>query len=102
MENLTRFLPLNSLLHTVKVVKWGGSNPMEFLKFFSKFFPLRQMGYRKRSRIPPVNVRRAAKYLKPKGVETAYIFGSGLKIANSAHDLGVVVDLLLTARNKRK
>jgi hypothetical protein len=49
-----------------------------------------------------VNVRRAAKYLKPKGVETAYIFGSGLKTANPKHDLDVVVDLLPTARNKRK
>jgi hypothetical protein len=44
MENLTRFLPLNSLLHTVKVVKWGGSNPMEFLKFFFKVFSFEANG----------------------------------------------------------
>jgi hypothetical protein len=37
-------LPLNSLLHTVKVVKWGGSNPMEFLKFFFKVFSFEANG----------------------------------------------------------
>lgn len=58
------------------------------------------MGYGKKSGIPYVNRRKASNYLKQKGVETAFIFGSGLKVANPKHDLDIAVDLPPTKKNK--
>ena len=60
------------------------------------------MGYGKTSRIPSSNVQRASRYLHGKGVKSAFMFGSGLKVANPTHDLDVAVPLPPNAQNKRK
>jgi predicted nucleotidyltransferase len=60
------------------------------------------MGYGKTSRIPYANVQRASRYLQRKGVKSAFMFGSGLKVANPKHDLDVAVSLPFNAQNKRK
>jgi predicted nucleotidyltransferase len=51
------------------------------------------LSYRKASKIPYANIRKASQYLEQKGVKTAFIFGSGLKVANPRHDLDIAVDL---------
>ena len=66
------------------------------------------MTYRKRAKrqyrppIPRQNIRWASKYLAKKGVRSAYMFGSGLRVPNPAHDLDIAVDLPPTVENRRK
>ena len=66
------------------------------------------MSYRKRTKrqyrppIPRQNIVWASKYLAKKGVRSAYMFGSGLRVPNPSHDLDIAVDLPPTPENRRK
>ena len=65
------------------------------------------MSYRKKAKqqykpIPRTNLKKASEYLGKKGIQSAYMFGSSLRVPDPVHDLDVAVDLPPTKKNKKK